>query len=114
MPEGKREKEQHERRQHDRQIKTVMHKLDANTQDIAGLQSQLNTLATTLYRQSVEQTDKITILHNAVEPIEHLLEDVAAVGRAGKLIKVVTGWVVVVGGGFMAAYEYIHHLTKIK
>lgn len=47
-----------------------------------------------------------------IEPVLELQDDIAAVGRFGKVIKHTVIWLAVVGGAFAAGWEYIEHLFE--
>lgn len=51
----------------------------------------------------------ITELREVVEPVIALMHDVAAVGKFGHWLKTSVIWLAIVGGAFVAIYEYIRH-----
>jgi hypothetical protein len=56
----------------------------------------------------------ITDLHDAVRPVVDVMEDVAAVGRLGKRLKIVMLWFVSAGAVIAAGYEWLQHLGNLK
>ena len=58
-----------------------------------------------------EETDELVKLREAIEPIVGIMHDIAAVGRAGRVLKSVLTWFVVVGGSLAAI---IHYLPDVK
>ena len=53
-----------------------------------------------------EETDELVKLREAITPIVGIMHDIAAVGRAGRMIKSVVTWFVVVGGSIAAVIHY--------
>lgn len=64
-----------------------------------------------IHKAVAHNTKRIDELTDTIEPIKAVWDDVAAVGRFGRWVKIVVSWVVVVGGSGLALW---HYLTDIK
>ena len=53
-----------------------------------------------------EETDELVKLREAITPIVDIMHDIAAVGRAGRALKSLLAWFVVVGGSIAAIIHY--------
>ena len=80
-----------------------------NRDDIEGVRSDVRSHITEEEGKINGMESKLDKLYITIEPVIDLMHDIAAVGKFGHWLKQAVIWLAIVGGAFVATYEYIRH-----